>query len=72
MDKVLNQRRCELIDKEFAGLISVEEQTELSALQTQAELFFDNNAPPDIATVEELLIGLKARIAGDTSDPSPS
>jgi hypothetical protein len=40
-----NDRRCDLIDKEIAGIISPNEQIELKALQAEAIEFRDRVAP---------------------------
>lgn len=59
----LNRRRCELIDKDLAGTIAVEERAELGVLQRQAERYFDRVAPPDIATVQQLHATLLSKIS---------
>ncbi|MBB3208933.1 hypothetical protein FHS27_004767 [Rhodopirellula rubra] len=41
-----DDRRCELIDREIAGTISVPERAELAGLQRMAEKHFDEIASP--------------------------
>lgn len=50
----LNDRRCELIDKDIAQTISVDERVELAVLERQAAAYFDKIAPPPMAGVKEL------------------
>jgi len=49
-----NLRRVELIDKKVAGTITPVESIELHDLQRQAEIYFDDIAPPPMAGVAEL------------------
>jgi len=50
----VNDRRCELIDKDIAQTISVDERVELAVLERQADAYFDKIAPPPMAGVKEL------------------
>ena len=43
-----DDRRCELIDREIAGTITIQERAELGVLQRQAESHFDSVAPPPL------------------------
>ena len=51
----LNERRCELIKKDAAGDIGVEDRIELNSLQKRAERYFDRVASPDLETPTKLL-----------------
>ena len=46
--------RCELIDKEIAGTITVTERAQLAVLQRLAEQHFDEHASPPIDAAIEL------------------
>lgn len=52
----LNQRRCDLIDKEIECTISDEERAELECLQS---LMLKHRVKPDIETVKEALRRVK-------------
>ena len=43
-----DRRRCTLIDKSLHSDLTANEQQELSQLQTEAETYFDEVAPPPI------------------------
>ncbi len=57
-----NERRCNLIDKEITGAITVEERIELNQLQRQAMAYRDRMAPLPMAGAVRLhaeLVGKK-------------
>lgn len=45
MDLELNDRRCDLIDREFAAGLSAEQEIELADLTEEMEHFIDRVAP---------------------------
>lgn len=55
-----DDRRCELIDREIAGSISVPERAELAVLQKMAEQHFDEIASPPIEEAGGLSSGFIA------------
>lgn len=63
-----NQRRCDLIDKEIAGTLTVQEESELSALQDQMRAFRRKFAPLPIAEAKALHDHLKAQLAAAATE----
>jgi len=57
----LNTRRCQLIDKDLAGDITVEERIELISLQKRAEQYRDQVAPPPLQDAEAIYNELLTR-----------
>lgn len=49
-----DERRCELIDKDIAGTITVEERAELADLEQQANAHFDSIAAPPMDGARQL------------------
>jgi len=49
-----DERRCELIDKDIAGTITAQEQTELAELERQANHYYETVAAPPIEGARQL------------------
>lgn len=56
----VNERRCDLIDKEIARTITSEEAVELESLQRMADDFIAEHAPIPVKELEAVIDKLKA------------
>ncbi len=62
-----NNRRIELIEKKYEGVLTAAEKRELKVLQQEGELYADRIARPRTEMLELLLLGLEQKAAQQKS-----